>query len=80
MSAKVDEPEEEGIELVKPGEDSSEGFQAAEQPLHLVALAVQLPVVRPGGNSVPLRWDHGRESQLQRQLAGFISLVGPVHE
>ena len=49
---EVDEAEEEHVALVKPGEDAPEGFQAAKQPLHLVALAVQLPVVLPLGGAV----------------------------
>ena len=38
---KVDEAEEEDIELVKPGEDPPEGFQAAEKPLDLVTFPVR---------------------------------------
>ncbi len=58
---EVDEAEEEYVELVKPGEDAPEGFQAAEQPLHFITFPVQLPVIGPGSNAVALRGDHGRE-------------------
>ena len=77
---EVDEAEEECLKLVKPGEDPPEGFQTAEQPLYLVTFPVQPPVVGPGSNPVSLRGDHGGESQLPSQLAGGVSLVGPVHE
>lgn len=64
-----DEAEKEPVKLVKPGEDSSEGFQAAEQPLSLVTFVVQLPVVLPGGSAMPF-WRHDRrEPQCQGQPA-----------
>ena len=75
-----DEAEEEHIKLVKPGEDSSEGFRAAEQPLSFVTFAVQLPVVLPGGSAVPFWWHDGREPQCQgqpaEQAASFRGITG----
>ena len=75
-----DEAEEEHVKLVKPGEDSSEGFQAAEQPLSLVTFAVQLPVVLPGGSVVPFRRHYRCEPQCQgqpaEQAASFRGITG----
>jgi hypothetical protein len=45
---EVDERREDDIELLEAGEDAAEPFQATEQPLDLVATAVQDPVVAPG--------------------------------
>ena len=59
---EVDEAEEEDIELVKPGEDPPDGFQAAEQPLDLVTVPVQQLVVGPGSNPMAFRGDYGGES------------------
>ena len=80
MSAKWMNPRKRASSLSNRVKTRRKAFKRRNNRSTSLRLAVQLPVVRPGGNSVPLRWDHGRESQLQRQLAGFISLVGPVHE
>ena len=72
---EVEEAEEECIELVKPGEDLPEGFQAAEQPLDLVTFPVQPLVVGPGSTPMAFRGDYGGESSLPSQLAGGVQTV-----
>ena len=45
--SEVYETQEKRVHLVRPGEDPPERFQPAEQPLNLVAVPVQLPVILP---------------------------------
>jgi hypothetical protein len=45
---EVEEGEEDDIEFVEAGEDAAEAFEPAEEPLDLVALAVQGLIVEPG--------------------------------
>ncbi len=46
-----DEAEEDDVELVVACEDAPEALEPSEQPLHLIAAFVQLPVVRMHGPS-----------------------------
>lgn len=74
-----DESEEEGIKFVETGEDTPLAFESSEQPFYLVAFLVQLLVVLPGVPSGAQRGHHRHISQVQRELPGFVALVGPVH-
>ena len=71
-----DEPEKEHIELLKAREDPAKALQASEQALDFVASFVELPVVRPGGESVLAGRHHGREPEGHREVAGRLALVG----
>ena len=53
---------------------------AAEEPLDLVALAVQGFVVLPGLQAIAFGRDHRDESKVQGQLESLVVLVGAVHD
>ena len=72
-------PRKSTSRLVKAREDPAIALQAAEQALDLVAPLVQLPVVLPRVHAGRDRRHHRREPQIQRQLAGLVTLVGAVH-
>ena len=67
------------IQLVESGEDSSEAFEPAEQPFHLIALLVKLPVVLPTSQSISLGWYYRLHAQLKYQLTRFVALVSFIH-
>ena len=55
-----DEPKKEHIEFLKTREDPAKALQASEQALDFVAPFVELPIVRPGVESVLTGRHHGR--------------------
>ena len=75
-----DGEEEDYVELVEAGSDSSEALESAEEALDLVALTVAARVVGPG----PTTFGLGRDDRLVAELSGeppcAIALVGAVHE
>src|SRR5690554_5608566 len=75
----MDKKFEYHIQLVEPGEDSSKSFEPAKQPLHLIALLVQLPIVFPRGQSILLGGHYRLHTQLKYQLTRFVALVGFIH-
>ena len=76
---EVDEANEHHIQLLESGENPAIALQSAEQTLDLVAALVHLPVVLPRVRPGLERWHDGCESQVQRQLARLVALVGAVH-
>lgn len=77
---EMDKGQEHHVELLESGEDAAKSFEATEQALDFVASPIHGSVVLPGGDPVLLGWNHGYEAQVDGQLAGFVALVGAVHE
>jgi hypothetical protein len=76
---EVQESEEDHIEFLEAGEEAAEALQSTEEALNLVALLVESAVVLPGVQPVSLGRDNGKQSQLERELAGLVAFVGAVH-
>lgn len=57
-----------------------EALEPAKQSLDLVAMAIPSLAVRPGLNAKRVRRNDRDQSEIQRELAGFIALVRPIHE
>jgi len=72
--------DEHHVELLEGGEDATKALQTAKQPLDFIATFVDRFAVVPSGNPVYLGRHDWDESQIQCQLPGFVSLVGPVHD
>jgi len=77
---EVEESEEDDIEFVEAREDAAEAFEPAEEPLDLVALAVQGLIVEPGMQAIAARGDHREEAKVQSQLERGVILVGAVQD
>jgi hypothetical protein len=77
---EVEETEEEHVELLEAGEDSSEALQPAEEALDFVALLVEGAVILPWLDAVGFGRHHRDHAQRQNELASFIAFVGPVHQ
>ncbi len=76
----MDKSPEHHIEFLESGEDAAKAFEAAEQPLDLVAPPVQGAVIVPSGDAVLLGRHDRDEAEGQGQLPGFVALVGAIHE
>lgn len=55
----MNKDEENHIQFVKPGEDTPKAFQAAKQPLYLIAFIIQFFVVVPLCQPIRFRWTTG---------------------
>ena len=77
---KVDEGDEHEVELLEPGEDTSEALESTEQPFDLIAPFVHFPVVFPRRDSSLLGWDDGDKSEIKRQLPRLVPLICTVHD
>src|SRR5208283_3413986 len=79
-AGKVEEGEKDQIQFVEAGKDATKAFEPAEQPLDFVAPAVHGFVILPGLQAVMSGWNHRDETEVQRQLQGFVVLVSAVHD
>ena len=77
---EMNKSHEHHVKLLEPGEDAAEAFEAAKQPLNFVSPLVHLSVVLPGLDPGGLGRHDRDESQVQRQLPGFVALVGAIHQ
>ena len=71
---EVEESEEDDIEFIESRED------AAEEPLHLVALAVQSLIILPGLEAVVAGLNHREVAKIESQLERGVVLVGLVQD
>lgn len=62
------------------GVDASAVFELAEQVLDLVALAVEVAVVRDGQLAVCLRWFAGSDASLFQSGAEPVDNIAPIGE
>lgn len=77
---EVDEGHEHHVELVEPGEDPAEAFEAAEEPLDLVPPRVHEAIVLPGFDSARIRRHDRHEAEVEHQLPRFGPFIGPIHD
>ena len=77
---EVEESEEEDIEFLEAGEDSSEAFEPSEESLDLVALLVEGAVVFLRLDAVGLGRNHRHHSEAEHQLPGFVAFVGAINQ
>src|SRR5258708_7682593 len=77
---EIDETNKHHVEFLESGEDAAESFQSPEQSLDLVASLVHGAIVFPCIDSIALGRNHRNEVQIQRQLSGFVTFVGAIHE
>ena len=77
---EVEESEEEDIEFLEAGEDSTEAFEPPEEPLDLVALFVKGAVELPWLDAIGLWRNHRDHAQTEHQLPGLVAFVGPIHQ
>ena len=78
--SEMDKGKEHYVELLESGKDSAKAFEAAEKPFYFIASSIHDSVVFPSGDSVLFGRDDRDKSEVQCQLAGFVALVGAVHE
>ena len=71
---------EQHIEFVVAGEDPPEALKAAEESFDMVALSIDLLVQPPRPESLGIRWDDRTEAQKAGEAAGFVALIGHVHD
>ena len=76
----MDKGQEHHVKFLEAGEDATKAFEAAKQPLDFVASLVHGPIVLPGRESVLLGWNDRDKAQIESQLAGIVSFVGPIHQ
>ena len=76
---EVEESEEQNVEFLEAGEDSTEAFEAAEESLNLVALLVERAVILPWLDAVGLGRNDRDHAEAKHQLSGFVAFVGPIH-
>src|ERR1700733_2281127 len=76
----MDECNKEGIKFVEAGEDAAEAFEAAKEPFDFVAAPVEGAVVGPGVKAVGIGRDDDGKTQFEGELAGFVTLVGAIHD
>lgn len=69
-----EESEKNDVEFIEAGEDAAEAFESAEEPLHLVALAVHGLVVPPGLQAGAFGRNHREEAGVWSQLESLIVL------
>ena len=75
----MNEPDEHHIKFFESREDAAEAFKSSEQAFDLITAPVHDLSYSQG--STRLLWRHdGNESQVQRQLPGFVALVGAIHQ
>jgi hypothetical protein len=77
---EVEESEEDDIEFIETGEDAAEAFEPAEEPLDLVALAVQSLIVEPRMQAIVAGRNDREEAEVQSQLERSVVLVGAVQD
>jgi hypothetical protein len=77
---EVEESEEDDIEFIEAGEDAAEAFESAEEPLDLVAFAVQGFIVEPGMQAIVAGRNDREEAKVQSQLERGVVLVGAVQD
>ena len=68
------------VELLEAGEDAPETLESAEQAFDLVAALVDCLAVVPGGDPRAERWDDRGKPEVEGQLPGLVSLIGPIHD
>jgi hypothetical protein len=77
--SKTDESNEDDIELAEAGEDAAESFEPPEEPLALMALAVEGLVIWSGLQAIALERHPRDEAKIQGQVPGLVVLVSAVH-
>ncbi len=67
------------VQLVVAGENLPKPLQPPEQPLHPIALPIQLFILIPLNLAMPPRRHHWPVTQIGSQLPGNIPLISPIH-
>ena len=67
-------------EFLEPGTYPAEALEKAKQPLDFVAPLVDRIAVMPSGDTGGLGRHDRRKSQVEGQLRGFVTFVGPIHD
>ena len=75
----MQEGHEDDIEFFEAGEDSTEAFESAEEPLDFIACFIESAVVFSRLDAVGLGMDAGEHSEFQHQLPGFVAFVSAIH-
>jgi hypothetical protein len=78
--SEVEEADEQYVEFLEAGEDSTEALEPAEQSFDLVTFLVEGAVVFPGFDAIGLGWNHRNHAQIEYQLARLIALIGTIHQ
>ena len=71
---------EHAVELVESAEDSAKALEATEQSLDLVAPTIPGFAEGPRLNAGRKRGNDRLEADVEHPLAGFVALVGPIHD
>lgn len=77
---RLDERQEDQVQLVVTGVHPPEFLDPAEEPLHDVPALVQLPVVGPRVSAALPGRDHGRVAEGLAEPPRPVALVGAVHQ
>ncbi len=62
---EIEESQKDDIEFIEAGEDAAETFESAEEPLDLIALAIDGFVVLPGLQAIAFGRNHREEAKVQ---------------
>ena len=77
---EVKESQKDDVEFIAAREDAAAAFEPAEQPLDLVALAVQGLIVLPGLQAIACGRNHRKEAKVQSQLESLVVLIGVQYQ
>ena len=77
---KVDKSQKDNIKFIIAGKNTAKSFEAAKEPLDLIALFVQLLIIVPKIFAVAF-WRNDRYiAKLLRQSPRLVPFIGPVHQ
>ena len=76
---EVNEENENNIQFIESGKDSTQALQPTKQPLYLVALLVHFLVVFPRFQPIAFGRHDRKHLKRQNQLARFIPCLGFIH-
>ena len=78
--SEVNKSDKHHIKFLKAREDASKTFESAKQAFDFIAALIHRLIVFPSVDSITLGRNYWHKTKIERELAGFISFVGSVHQ
>src|SRR5687767_8031896 len=78
--SEVNKSDKHHIEFFETREDAPKALEPAKQAFDFIPAPIHFSIVFPGVDSIALGWDYWHKAKIKRELAGFISFVGSVHQ
>jgi|SRR5438445_3900093 len=76
----MNKPDKHHIELFKAGENAPEALESAKQAFDFITALIHFSIIFPGIDSIALGGDNRHKAKIKRELAGFIALIGAIHQ